>query len=265
MELTGKLAVVTGASRGIGRALAVELAKSGCGLILTALEEEELKSLLDELRKYSLSVTAMPADLSDPVSRTNLINWTLGLKAHPDILINNAGIGGFFGRFEDVEMRSLEAAIMINVAAFVHITHELIPVLKKRPRAKIVNISSSIARFPYPGLAVYGATKGFISSFSESLACELAGTSVSVLCFHPGFSMTHFIGSSQMDMRKIPKMLIHTPEEIASRVVLAMRKDRQLDYSDILTRLSAWLGANIPSRMKTRIFKNLFWRLPDAK
>jgi hypothetical protein len=77
--------------------------------------------------------------------------------------------------------------------------------------------------------------------------------------------MTHFIESSRMDMGKIPRWMIHTPEEIASRVVLAIRKDRQWDYSDLATRLSVWLGANIPSRMKTRIFKNLFWRVPDAK
>ncbi|MGE5750550.1 MAG: SDR family NAD(P)-dependent oxidoreductase [Nitrospirota bacterium] len=265
MELTGKHAVITGTSRGIGRALAIELAKSGCGLILTAFEEEELKLLSDELRKYPVSVAAMHADLSDAVSRKNLIEWILGLEAPPDILINNAGIGGIFGRFEDVEIRSLEAVIAINVAAFVHITHELIPVLKKRPRAKIVNISSGISRFPYPGLAVYGATKGFISSFSESMACELAGTNVSVLCFHPGFAMTHFIESSKMDMGKIPRWMIHTPQEIASRVLLAIREDRQWDYSDLMTRLFAWLGANIPSRMKTRIFKNLFWRVPYAK
>ncbi|MCL4475210.1 MAG: SDR family NAD(P)-dependent oxidoreductase [Nitrospirae bacterium] len=265
MELSGKLVVVTGAARGIGRALVMELAKSGCGLVLTALEEEELKSLEEELRKYSVSVASMPADLSDPASRMNLINWILSLPMNPDILINNAGIGGLFGKFEDVDLRIIEAVIAINISALVHITHELIPALKKRPRAKIVNISSGIARLPYPGLAVYGATKGFISSFSESLTCELAGTSVSVLCFHPGFSMTHFIGSSRMDMRKIPRWMIHTPEEIASRVVLAMRKDRQWDYSDLTTMLAAWLGANIPSRMKTRIFKNLFWRLPDAK
>ncbi len=264
MELSGRIAVITGASRGIGRALAVELAKSGCGLVLTALEEDELRSLSDELRAYAVSVAAMPADLSDPASRTNLIRWILGLEAPPDILINNAGIGGFLGRFEAVEMQNLEAVIATNISAFTHITHELVPVLKKHPRAKIVNISSGIARLPYPGLAVYGATKGFISSFSESLACELAGTGVSILCFHPGFTMTHFIESSRMDMRRVPRWMIHTPEETAARVVLAMKKDRQWDYSDLATRLSAWLGANIPSRMKTRIFKSLFWRLPDA-
>jgi len=108
----------------------------------------------------------------------------------------------------------------------VFLTRELLPALRLRPQAKVVFISSSIARLPYPGLAIYGATKGFLSSFSESLACELHGTSVSVLCFHPGFTDTHFMPSAGMNMRRIPKMFVHTPETTAAGIVSAIRNDR---------------------------------------
>jgi short-subunit dehydrogenase len=265
MELSGKLAIVTGASRGIGRALATELAKSGCRLLLTALEENELTTLSNELRsKFSVPVEAMACDLSDPESRKNLINWILNRKEPSDILINNAGLG-YFGRFEDSDWNRIEKTIAINISALIHTTYELIPILKKRPQAKIINISSGIARLPYPGLTVYGATKAFVSSFSQSLATELAGTSIDVLCFHPGFTMTAFIGSARMDMHKIPKILIHTPEEIATQVLRAIKKDKQWAYSDFITRSSSFLGTLLPSRLKTHIFKDLFWRLPDAK
>lgn len=265
MQLSGKLAVVTGASRGIGRALAIELTKSGCGLLLTALEEDELATLSSELRsKFSVPVEAMTCDLSDFGSRKNLISWILNSKDPPDILINNAGLG-YFGRFEDSAWGRIEKTIAVNISALTHLTYELIPLLKKRPNAKIVNISSGMARLPYPGLAVYGATKGFVSSFSESLASELADTSISVLCFHPGFTMTPFIGSAGMDMNKIPKILIHTPEEIANQILKAIKKDKQWKYSDIVTRFSVAVGTLLPSRLKTSIFKELFWRLPDAK
>jgi hypothetical protein len=265
MEPSGKLAFLTGASRGIGRALAIELAKSGCGLLLTALEDDELSFLSNDLRsKFPISVATLAADLSNHESRKSLIHWILNRKEPMDILINNAGLG-YFGRFEDSEWSRIEKTITINTYALIHLTYELIPVLKKRPSAKIVNISSGMARLPYPGLAVYGATKGFISSFSESLATELTGTSISVLCFHPGFTMTSFIGSAGMDMSKVPKILIHTPEEIANQIVRAIKKDKQWAYSDIVTRFSAGLGPILPSHLKTFILKDFFWRLPNAK
>jgi hypothetical protein len=265
MELTGKLVILTGASRGIGRALATELAKSGCSLLLTALEGDELAALSNELRsKFSGDVATMAVNLSDPGDRKNLIDWIKKWKVPPDILINNAGLG-YFGRFEDSDWGGIEKTIALNISAFTHLTYELIPVLKKRPSAKIVNISSGIARLPYPGLAVYGATKGFVSSFSESLASELAGTSISVLCFHPGFTMTSFIKSAGMDLQKVPKILLHSPEQVATQVVWAIKKDKQWTYSDFWTRFSAWFGAFLPPRLKTSIFKNFFWRLPDAK
>jgi short-subunit dehydrogenase len=204
MELSNKLAIITGASRGIGRALAIQLAKSGCGLLLTALEDDELSSLSNELRsKFPISVATMASDLSDPESRKSLIDWIKKWKEPTDILVNNAGIG-YFGRFENLDWRYIEKTIALNISALIHLTYELLPILKTRPCPKIVNISSGIARLPYPGLAVYGATKGFVSSFSESLASELAGTSISVLCFHPGFTITSFIGSAGMDLQKVP-------------------------------------------------------------
>ena len=264
MELSGKLAIVTGASRGIGRALAIELAKSGSKLLLTALEEDELMALAKELRsKFSASIEAMACDLSHLESRKNLINW-IKSKVHIDILINNAGLG-YFGRFDSSDWNRIEKTIALNISALIHLTYELIPIIRKRPSAKIVNISSGMARLPYPGLAVYGATKGFVSSFSESLSPELNGTSVSVLCFHPGFAMTSFISSAEMNMQKVPRILIHSPEGIATQVVRAIRKDKQWAYSDFVTRFSARLGAILPSGLKTYILKDLFWRLPDAK
>ena len=265
MELSGKLAIITGASRGIGRALAKEFVRHHCGVLLTALEGDELASLSIELRPSPVTVAALAADLSDPESRKKLIHWILEHNGEPDILVNNAGMGGDFGRFEHVDLSNIEKTIALNISALVHLTHELIPFLKRRSHAKIVNISSGIARLPYPGLAVYGATKAFVSSFSESLSCELVGTSIDVLCFHPGFTMTPFIRTSRMDLGKIPRRFIDTPEGIASKLVQSIEKDKRWDYSDFPTRFSAWFGGILPPRFKTSIFKDLFWRLPDGK
>lgn len=263
MEIFGKLAFVTGASRGIGRALAIELAKSGCGLLLTALEEDELTSLYHELRsKFSVSVEKMACDLVDGDSRKNLIYWIRSKEI--DLLINNAGIG-YFGRFEHISWDQIEKTMTLNMFALVQLTYELLPVLKRRPSAKIVNISSGMARLPYPGLAVYGATKGFVSSFSESLSAELSGTSVSVLCFHPGFTLTPFIQAAGMNIERVPKILIHSPEEMARKIVRAIKGYKQWAYSDLLTRFLTGMGILLPSRIKTAILKDLFWRLPYGR
>ena len=265
MELSGKVVVLTGASRGIGRALAYALAKSGCRLLLTALEEDELTSLADDLAaSFGVSVASMPADLVDDSSRQSFLNWIHKQERQPDILINNAGAGRF-GKFASSCWSEIEQTLILNIHVPTLLIRELIPVLSSRPHAKIVNISSGISRLPYPGLGVYGAAKGYLSSLSETLACELDRTSISVLCFHPSFTETHFMSTAGMDMRRIPKFLIHKPEMVAARIVRAIEKDVTWTYSDFGSRLGVFISGLLPSGVRIRWFKNMFWRIPNDK
>ena len=265
MELHGKVVVLTGASRGIGRALAVALAKSGCTLLLTALERDELASVARYLTAdLGASVDAMPADLTNEADRMRFLDWLSAAKQPPDILINNAG-GGSFGRFGSSDPGDIERTLDLVVRVPTCLIREMLPILRTRPQAKIVNISSAVSRLPYPGLAVYGAAKGYLSSLTESLACELAGTSVSVLCFHPGFTDTQFMSSAGMDMTKVPRFLIHTPDVVAARIVRAIKNDKTWAYSDFSGRLGVFLASCLPHKVKIRLFRNLFWRLPYEK
>jgi len=265
VELQGKTAVVTGASRGIGRAISISLAESGCRLLLTALEQDELASVSGYLTtKLGASVAAMPADLLSQHGRRSFLDWVGTMKPSPDILISNAG-GGHFGRFTSSDWSDVDRTIDLNIRVPMFLIRELIPALRTRPEAKIVIVSSAISRAPYPGLAVYGAAKGFLSSFSESLACELSGTNISVLCFHPGFTETHFMASAGMDMKGVPKFLIHTPEKVAARVVRAIRRDDSWAYSDLSSRLSLFFASCLPQKIRLRVFRNLFWELPSEK
>lgn len=262
MELHGKVVVITGASRGIGRALSFALAKSGCRLLLTALEEDELGSVSAHLGTgLGASVSVLPADLTDESERRRFLDWILTREQPPDIFINNAGAGRF-GRFASCDWRDAEGMIELGVRAPAQLTRELIPLLNTRPEAKIVIISSAVSRLPYPGLALYGATKGFLSSFSESLACELDGTNISVLCFHPGFTETQFMASAAMDMTKVPRFLIRSPESVAARIVRAIEKDSTWAYSDLASRLGIIAASLLPHGIRYKLFKNLFWRLP---
>jgi short-subunit dehydrogenase len=265
VELPGKVAVITGASRGIGRALAFALAESGCKLLLTALEKDELAFLANVLTtELGASVDAMPADLVKDSNRRLFLDWISTREEPPDILINNAG-GGHFGRFTSSSWSDIERTLILNIHVPTFLIRGLIPVLSARPQAKIVNISSGISRLPYPGLAVYGAAKGFLSSLSESLTCELAGTNISILCFHPGFTETHFMSSAEMDMSRVPGFLIRTPEVVASRIVKSIKKESCWAYSDLAGRLGVFIASCLPFKIRTRLFRNLFWRLPHEK
>ncbi len=264
MELRDKVAFVTGSSSGIGRALALELAKNSCRLILTALEPQDMEEVVEQVRPFGIEVSARPADLSDLDERRALLEWVRRQPFPPDILVNNAGAGGRFGCFAGADLHDLERVITLNVDALIGLTHGLLPLLRTRPEARLVNVSSGVARLPYPGLAVYGATKAFISSFSESLACELADTNVKVLCFHPGFTTTGFMERSSMDMSKVPGWLVHQPEFVARRLVRALRQDRGWTFSDHLTGISARLGLLLPHPARIRAFSHLFWEVPNA-
>jgi short-subunit dehydrogenase len=265
MKLPGKVVVITGASRGIGRALAVALAKSACHLLLTALEEDELTSLVDDLKtRYGVNVAAMAADLVDASDRQSFLSWILEQEKPPEILINNAG-AGFFGTFASSGWSEIERTIILNVHVPTLLARELMPVFRQSPQAKIVNISSAIARLPYPGLGVYGATKGYLSSFSETLASECHGTGISVLCFHPGFTETHFMSSAKMDVSRIPGIITQKPDKVAARIIRAIEKDLSWTYSDFGSRLGNVISSCIPHGIRIRLYKNLFWRLPDDK
>lgn len=263
MQLAGKTAVITGASRGIGRALARSLAGKGCRLLLAALEQEEVGRLALELSSAAgVTVTSHACDLVSDEGTRCFVDWIRSQDVPPDILVNNAG-GGRFGRFGSLPWSDLERTVMLNAIIPTRLIYDLLPLLKRRPEAAIVNISSGSARLPYPGLAVYGACKGYLSSFSETLACELAGTRVHVLCIHPGFTRTHFMSTAGMDMPRLPRWLIGAPEAVAGRVVTMLERDRTWSYGDPATRVSSWLAGLLPHSVRTRIFRNLYWRLPD--
>lgn len=263
MKLAEKVALVTGASSGIGKALAFELARRGCRLLLTALEAGQLEAVVEQLRTgENVRVDFRSTDVTDPASRSDLIEWVRSRAESLDLVVSNAG-GGRFRRFSGAAWDDLRKTIALNVEAPTHLLHELMPMLEVRPEARIVIVSSGIGRLPYPGLAVYGASKGYLSSLGETLACELLGTRVGVLVFFPGFTRTGFMDAAGMDMSRVPGFMVGSPEKVARRIVRCLEKDRQWAYSDLSSRVAALIGPMLPSRLRVRILRNLFWRLPD--
>ena len=222
------LALVTGASSGIGRELADILAREGHDLVLVARREPELTDLARELKEaHGADSRVITADLSAPDAATQLVE-SLGATTPVDVLINNAGFGGagaFSERDRDEELRM----IAVNVTALTDLTRLLVPGMVSRGRGRILNVASTAAFQPGPFMAVYYATKAYVLSFSEALAEELSGTGVTVTCLCPGVTETGFqkvAGVEDIPLTKGP--LSMSARTVAESAYKGMAKGRRL-------------------------------------
>ena len=191
----GGTALVTGASGGIGEAFARSLAARRMNLILVARSEDKLKELADSLsRLWGIRADVIAADLSQPESVALVKQQVDNLGLSVDLLVNNAGFGTH-GRFEEIDPRSDHDEVMVNVAAPVGLCHAFLPQMVARGRGGVINVASTASFQPLPYMAVYGATKAFVLSFSEALSEEYRGTGVRVLALCPGATRTDFFKS----------------------------------------------------------------------
>ena len=192
MEYKGKTAVVTGASSGIGVEYARELARRGANLVLVARRKDALDELGAELSKaHGVKVKTIALDLSSAISGSKLMAELKKLKVETDILINNAGVGTS-GRFALEDRDKVKDEITLNVLTLVDITQAVLPGMLKRDSGAIVNIASTAAFQPVPGMAVYAATKAFVLSFTSAVWGETKDTGVRVLAVCPGATATEF-------------------------------------------------------------------------
>jgi uncharacterized protein len=222
------VALVTGASAGIGRELATILAREGHDLVLVARREAELKSLGDELReRYGAETQVVPADLAQPNAAQEVVD-ALGPDPVVDVLVNNAGFGGhgaFARRSTDDELRM----IAVNVTALTELTNLLLGGMVARGRGKVLNVASTAAFQPGPFMAVYYATKAYVLSLSQALSEETRGTGVTVTCLCPGVTATEFqqvAGVEHVPLTRTP--LTMTPAAVAEAAYKGMARGKLL-------------------------------------
>lgn len=183
-------ALITGASSGIGRAFAHAFAERGADLIVVARRGKELDALAVELRAaHGIDVTTIACDLSASESASTLLNTLSSTQV--DVLVNNAGFGTN-NRVEDENRDTVRAEIGLNVTTLTDLTVALLPGMLERGSGTIINIASTAAFQPVPGMAVYAATKSYVLSFTRALWVELRGTGVRALAVCPGATDTEF-------------------------------------------------------------------------
>ncbi|MEH3143227.1 MAG: SDR family oxidoreductase [Mycobacterium kyogaense] len=193
MEFTDSTALITGASGGIGEEFAVQLAARGADLILVARRADRLEQLSQRLteRHPGIVVDIVTADLARPGSGAELAARVGELDRRVDVLINNAGIG-LHGAFHTQEPDANAGAVQLNCGTLVDLTARFLPAMAERRHGVVINVASTAAFQPTPGMAVYGATKAFVLSFTEALWQENRKTGVRVLALCPGATETEF-------------------------------------------------------------------------
>ena len=223
-ELTHKRVLITGASSGIGRALACAAAKQGMRLVLAALETNLLNSVADELREHGAEVVAVPADVTDPESRRTMFAAANDRFGGLDILVNNAGVG-CSGHFVDQLPESLRQVMEVNFFAAAENCRLAIPWLSRGSQPLIVNVSSMFGRRGVPDWAAYSASKFALCGFSEALRAELARYEIDLLLVLPGVTATNFgrnlVHSSPFDIQSSL-----SAEEVAQRIIEAMKRNK---------------------------------------
>lgn len=193
MKFTNATALVTGASGGIGEEFAVQLAQRGANLILVARRADKLTSLRDTLlsRHPGLVVDVLASDLAVPGSGAELAAGVRELGRAVDVLINNAGVG-LHGKFVTQDPEPNAAQIQLNCGTLVDLTARFLPAMVERRHGLVINVASTAGFQPTPGMAVYGATKAFVLSYTEALWQECRGTGVKILALCPGATETEF-------------------------------------------------------------------------
>jgi hypothetical protein len=240
------VAVVTGASRGIGADIARVLSRQGHDLALTARNRDELETLAAEIeRRGGPRPIVIALDLGDKNAAEHLAAALADAGATVDILVNNAGFG-LAGPVADLDPARQIGIIDVNVGALVSLTLRLLPDLVAC-RGRILNVASTAAFVPGPGMAIYYATKAFVLSFSEALSHELhcRGVTVSVLC--PGPTATSFLERAGLDSAGLFKRFPPVSSmAVAEAGVAGLMRGKRVILPGVMNKLTGWLGPLIP-------------------
>jgi len=253
------LALITGASSGIGAALAGELAARGHDLFITARRLDRLESLKKTIEQtYKIRVHTFSVDLMDPDGVNTLLGELQKRDLQVDVLINSAGVGS---RVSLLQKRPAdwESMIRVNVNSLVALTTGILPSMVERQNGKILNVASTGAFQAVPWLTVYAATKAFVLSFSEGLAAELEdqGIDIQVTCLCPGPTRTEFHSLAGADDIRFPDFAWMEPDQVAKIGLDALKKHKRICIPGAYNRLTIHSQRLVPRTVITHLVGNM--------
>ena len=253
-------ALITGASKGIGKAMAFELASRKHNILLVARSEDLLKSVAHKLiTDYGVQVAYLVADLSSPIAPQEVYNWCITKNYTIDILINNAGYG-LSGKFDNYTLEENLNMMQVNMTTSIQLCQLFLPMLKQQTKSYILNVASSAAYQAVPGLSLYAATKVFMLNFSRGLRQELKNTSISVSSICPGATDTDFSARANVGPHalKAAEKVNMMPDIVAKIAIEGMFKGKAEIVPGIINKLNvvaAWL---LPKVLLERVAMRLY-------
>jgi short-subunit dehydrogenase len=230
-NIRGKLALVTGAASGIGRAITIALAREGVNLLLVDIDRSRLVDTADEAARHGINTDILVCDLNQPNEIHDMVEYLLHRYAALDILVNNAGIA-FYGPTEHMTHKQWNRVLAVNLLAPIQLTRELLPVLLARSEAHILNVCSIAGLVAMSRLAAYQTSKFALVGFSESLRAEYGPRGLGVTALCPGLVSTNIFQSAETvsgkQIRHPPAWICASPERVASRAIRAIRRNEGL-------------------------------------
>lgn len=221
-DLTGKVAIVTGASRGIGAAIARALAEAGARVMLSSRKQESVEAAAAQICANSGDALAMAAHTGDAAAVEALVRRTVDLYGGVDILVNNAATNPHFGPLLTAEESHWDKTFDINVKGYLRMIKACVPSMQARGGGKVINMASIAGKIPQPGMGVYCVSKAGVIMLTEVLAAELAPFNIQVNAIAPGFVKTKFSAAIWANeamnaavLAGIPQQRMAEPEEIA--------------------------------------------------
>ncbi|MEX1162718.1 MAG: SDR family oxidoreductase [Nitriliruptor sp.] len=257
-------ALVTGASTGIGAAIATDLARRGVDLVVVARSTDKLEALAEQLGgAHGVQIEVLPADLTD-ADQLGAVEERLqrGGDDAVDLLVNNAGFGTA-GPFLESTPDRAAGEIALNATALTRLTYAALGRMVDAGRGGILNVSSIGAFQPVPHLAVYAATKAFVSSFTEAVHEEVRGSGVHVTALCPGFTRSDFVeaAGAGSEASRLPGFLWQEAEPVAKAGVDGVRRGRAVVVSGSINKVSSGLSSVTPSPVSRRLIGGVIGRL----
>jgi short-subunit dehydrogenase len=251
--------LITGASAGIGRALARLFAAAKSNLVLVARRRERLEELADELRKQQgVEVRVVAADLGQADAPGAIVDRLTREGVTIDVLVNNAGFGAL-GPVAELDVTRQMEMIQVNVAALTHLTRLLLPSMIERRGGGVLNVASTAGFQPGPFMAVYYATKAYVLSFSEALADEVAASGVRVSCLCPGPTVTEFAETANVSDKPLFKLQTMTAEQVAEAGYRGFRRGKLLVVPGWINYLGSMSVRFVPRGVARAVARRLQW------
>lgn len=243
-------ALITGASRGLGLAIARSLARRGYNLLLVARSDDQLAAVSKELAYgYGVQVHSLAVDLSSAGSALTVSKWCADHDFPVSILVNNAGYG-VWGPFEKVVLEEQLNMLQLNINTVVELTHHLLSILKQQKQSYILNISSTAAYQALPTFSIYAASKAFILSFSRGLRYELKNQNIGITCLSPGPIETGFADRAGLSMLSETAAKFNMQADIVSEIgVRAMFRKQSEVIPGFTNKISAFAARLLPKAL----------------